>query len=413
VEGTPDASPADESGGPDVAEPDAAPASDASGGTCTDERPQLAAADATNYTVLQYLAQAGILTAGLIKDNWDPTAGIGDVMTFTPGYSVAPTGATYTTVQGAVNAAAAQGGTSRIYIAVSPGTYRETVCLPAGAPPVTLYGTGRDPTQTAIVFGNYNGESLDGGASVNPCTSASASATTVGTAGSATVAVFANDFQAKNITFSNDVSLSTLSTTTGTQAVALMTQADRVVLDSVRVLGHQDTLYIETPGAGTVVRAYVKNSYIQGDVDFIFGGATFVLDGCQIQFVSDRKSSGQALAPSTNSRNPYGGLVVGSNFTADGNTVAGTVGLGRAWDRSCVDVPTYVSNCVASGSYPNGQAVVRDSTLGAHIGVAPWLAAATTKRPYCDTAWNCVPDGGTCPANRLFEYKNTGPGSAP
>ena len=385
---------------------------DASAGTCTDERPQLTDANAATFTVIKYLAQAGILSAGLVTDNWDPTAGLGDVTTFTPVYRVAASGGTHTTVGAAVAAAVAQAGSSRIYIAVSPGTYREVVCVPAGAPPITLYGTGTDPTQTVVAYDNYNGQGLDAGATVNPCTAASG--TTVGTAGSATFAAFAEGFQAKNLTFSNDVSVATLGSTAGTQAVALMTQADKVVLDTVRVLGHQDTLYIETPGAGTVVRAYVKDSYIAGDVDFVFGGATFVLDGSQIQFVSDRRSTGSILAPDTNSRNPYGILANGCSFTSDANTATGAVGLGRAWDRSCVDVPTYVSTCVASGSYPNGQALVRGSMLGAQIATSdPWEAAATTKRPYCDTPSFCDGDGGTCPANRLDEYENTGPGSAP
>jgi pectinesterase len=395
----------------DAANLDASSTGDALPTTCTGGRPQLSDTEAATDTVLGYLAQAGILSAGLLTDNWDPTAGLGDVTTFTPTYRVAATGGTQTTVQAAVDAAVAAGGTSRIYISVARGTYAETVCVPSGAPPITLYGTGTDPSQTTIAYGNFNGEAPDAAALVNRCTPPSGA--TLGTAGSATFVAFAQDFQAKNITFSNNVTSATLGSTSGTQAVALMTQADRIVLDSVRVLGHQDTLYLETSGAGTVVRAYVKNSTIVGDVDFIFGGATFVLDGCTIQFVSDRKANGQVLAPDTNSRNPFGALVNATTFTADANTAAGVVGLGRAWDRSCVDLPTYVSTCVASGSYPNGQAVIRNSTLGAHIASAPWFAAATTKRPYCDTAWQCEPDGGTCPANRLFEYKNTGPGAAP
>jgi pectinesterase len=181
----------------------------------------------------------------------------------------------------------------------------------------------------------------------------------------------------------------------------------------VRVLGHQDTLYTETTSLGTVVRAYVKGSYIEGDVDFIFGGATLVLDTCQIQFVNDRRDTGDILSPDTGNLNANGFLVINGNFTADANTTPGAVGLGRAWDRSCVDVPTYVSTCVASGNYPNGQAVVRQSTLGAQIGTDPWQAAATTKRGFCDTAWACEgEDASACPGNRLYEYQNTGPGSA-
>jgi pectinesterase len=380
--------------------------------TCASTRPQLTDAQAAPDTVLQYLAQFGIVTSGLQTDHWDPTAGVGDVTTFVPNYTVAADGGT-PTVQAAIDAAVAQSGTGRVYILVSPGTYDEVVCIPSSAPPITLYSTNPDATQTVIVAANYNGEAKVAGVAANACTP-NASATTYGTAGSATFSAFANGFQAKNITFSNDVTSATLGTTAGTQAVALMTQADQVLLENVRVLGHQDTLYTETTSLGTVVRVYIKDSYIAGDVDFIFGGATLVLDTCQIQFVNDRRATGDILSPDTGSLNQNGFLVIDGNFTADANTAAGAVGLGRAWDRSCVDVPTYLSTCVASGNYPNGQAVVRQSTLGAQIAASPWLAAATTKRGFCDTAWACQgADASACPGNRLYEYANTGPGSAP
>ena len=376
-------------------------------------RPQLTDSEAAQDTILGYLAQAGSFTApgGLVTDHWDPTAGVGDVSTFTPTYTVAASGdgGAYTTVQAAVTAAVAAGGTSRVYILVTPGTYREVVCIGSGAPPITLYSTNADASQTVIVYNNFNGESSDAG-TPNPCSPPGA--TTYGTNGSATFAAFANGFEAKNITFSNDVTSAELGMSSGTQAVALYTQADQVVLDNVRVLGHQDSLYIETPSSNSVVRAYVKNSFVAGDVDFIFGGATFVLDGCQIQFVSDRRAPTTALAPSTDSRNNFGILVINSQFTADAKTAAGSADLGRAWDRSCTDVPTYVATCVGgtAGHYPNGQAVVRQSSLDNHIAAAPWVASATTKRPFCSESWSCLTDGATCPANRLFEYQNTGPG---
>jgi pectinesterase len=384
-------------------------------------RPQLADAEAAQNTILGYLAQAGSLAAagGLVTDNWDPTAGVGDVATFTPTYTVAMSGGTHTSVQAAITSAVAQGGTNRVYIRVLPGTYREVVCVPSNAPPITLYGANADASQTVIAFNNYNGEAADSGAPTNPCSPPSATTNTFGTNGSATFAAFATGFEAKNITFANDVTAAMLvdpdgGPTRGTQAVALYTQADKILLDNVRVLGHQDTLYVESPSVGSVVRAYVKGSLIAGDVDFIFGGATVVFDGCEIQAVSDRRVPTTALSPSTDSRTDHGILVINSHFTSDNSTaLAGKVALGRAWDRSSGSgVAGYVSNCIAAGRYPNGQAVVRDSTLDGHIAMAPWVASATTGRPFCSTSWTCLPDGGACPANRLFESQNTGAGSA-
>jgi pectinesterase len=314
-------------------------------------------------------------------------------------------------IQAAINQAVAAGGTSRVYIQLQPGTYREVVCVPANAPPITLYSTNADASQTVVVFNNYNGLAKAAGTPANPCTP-NASGTTYGTAGSATFSAFGDGFQAKNITFQNDVSDAVLAGTAGSQAVALMTEADKVILDNVRILSHQDTFYAETASSDAVVRTYVTSSFIDGDVDFIFGGATLVVDGSTIEFVSDRKTSGQALSPSTDSRSLYGELVNNSMFTGDANAPAGKYGLGRAWDRSCTDLPTYLSTCVAAGHYPNGQALVRGSTLDDHINPTPWLPSATTSRPFCDEAWACEADAGDCPANRLFEYQNTGAGAA-
>jgi pectinesterase len=325
-------------------------------------------------------------------------------------------------VQAAIDLAVAAGGTSRVYIRVPAGTYREVVCVPPSAPPITLYSTNADPTQTVIVFNHYNGLAKPVGAPANPCTS-NATGSTYGTAGSATFSAFAKGFQAKNITFSNDATVyvgADGGVTSGTQAVALMTEADQVILENVRVLGHQDTLYAETPNSDTVIRTYVKNSYVAGDVDFIFGAASLVLDSPQIQFVSDRRAVGNVLAkgnilsPSTDSRSPYGILVTSGSFMGDANTAPGGVSLGRAWDRNCgANAASYLTTCVAVGHYPNGQAVVRNSTLGGHITAGAWAASATTGRAFCNTDSVCVADAGVnCPADRLYEYQNRGPGAA-
>jgi len=80
---------------------------------------------------------------------------------------------------------------------------------------------------------------------------------------------------------------------------------------------------------------------------------------------------------------------VNSKITSDSATPAATASLGRAWDES-------------SATSPNGQTIVRESEIGAHVPVAaPWAAAATSSRAF------------DANKNRFFEYKNTGPGAAP
>jgi pectinesterase len=305
-------------------------------------------------------------------------------------------------VQEAVTAAVTAGGTDRQYIEVAAGTYREVVCVPSGAPPITLYGTNADASQTVIAFDNYSGKPKEVGVSANPC-NPNAGGATYGTSGSATFAAYAREFQAKNLSFVNDTDEATA--VDGLQGVALMTQGDRLVFENVRVLGNQDTLLVKSSNVGTVMRAYFKGCYVEGDTDFIFGRGTFVLDGCTIHSLTSRTAGGVILAPSTPWQNPYGILIAGSTFTADGTAGPGSTHLGRAWDESQGDVATYAMN-VQTGTYPNGQALIRESTLGPHIQAgAPWRPAATTSRPYSSVA-------GDLPANRLYEYQNSGPGSA-
>lgn len=371
-------------------------------GTAT--RPQLTAAAAPQFDVLEYLASAGNLTTGLVRDDWDPTAGVGDVATFRPDFRVAVTGGTHPTVQAAVTAAVTAGGTARRFIEVAAGTYREVVCVPSGSPPITLYSTSADASQTVIVFDNYSGKPKAAGVSANPC-NANLNGATFGTGGSSTFGAFAAEFQAKNLSFVNDTDEAVATvTSTAVQAVALIAQGDRQIFENVRVLGNQDSLFVKSPDVNTVTRAYFKGCFVEGDTDFIFGRASFVLDGCTIRSLTSRTPGGVVLAPSTDSRNPFGILITRSTFEGDATAGVSSTSLGRAWDESQVDVATYTAN-VQAGVFPNGQAVVRESTLGPHIQLTtPWRAAATTSRPYSSVA-------GTVPANRFYEFGNTGPGS--
>ena len=365
----------------------------------TPTRPLLT--DAADYTVLKYLEKAGTVAAP-VTDNWDPTGGV-DISTLTPKYTVAASGGMYTTVQAAIDKAVSDAGTDRIAIEVADGTYREVVCVPSGAPPITLYSKNMDASATRIVFDNYSGKAKEAQTPANPC-NPSLGALTYGTSGSPTFAAWANGFQAKNLTFENDTDET--GKTEAVQAVALATQGDKQIYENVRLLGNQDTFFAKSPGVDTITRVYVTTSFIQGDTDFIFGRAVLVIDASEIHFVSSRQGSkGYNIVPSTDSRNPYGILVNKSEFTADDATTAGTIHLGRAWDESGKDVATYTTQ-VATGVYPNGQALIRESTLGAHIRTQdPWAEAATTKRPFSSV-------GGAYPANRLYELANTGPGAA-
>ena len=176
----------------------------------------------------------------------------------------------YTTVQAAVNAVPAN-NSSAVTISVKPGTYRETVKIPANKPHIRLVGSTGNKNDVSIVYNNASGTPKPGGG-------------TYGTSGSATVAVEADDFQARHLQFVNDFNEANTSIT-DKQAVALRTAADKIVLDDIGEVGYQDTLLLDSASKTTVGRVYVNNTVIQGTVDFVFGRASAVINKTTIKLV--------------------------------------------------------------------------------------------------------------------------------
>ncbi|GGM67941.1 pectinesterase family protein [Dactylosporangium sucinum] len=274
-----------------------------------------------------------------------------------------------TSIQAAVDAIPA-GNAEPFTVKIKPGVYRGQVIVPADKQNVVFRGQGPDPTAVVISDDRANGTPKpDGG--------------TWGTSGSASVTVSGAGFSARNLTFANTFDEAAHPEFTGHQAVAVLTRADRIVFDNVRFLGNQDTLYLNSVDAATVNRVYLRKCYVEGDVDFVFGRATAVLDRCRVHSL-DRGSAtnnGYVTAASTSLSNPYGFLFSECRLT--GTAAPGTVHLGRPWH------PSNDPNAVA-------QTVVRDSVLDAHIKAAPWT------------------DFGTWPWReaRYLEYRNRGAGAA-
>ncbi len=378
----------------------------------TAKRPQLGADQAAGHTMAAYFAKGGNIEA-LEADPWDPVKnGIGDVAKLKPTFTVAADGSgTHKTVQAAIDAVTAKGGTERVYILVKPGVYRGQVCMKDTAP-VTLYGLDNDPTKVVIVNNIGAGTKKDKEVTANACEGRKG-ADTYGTSGSTTFLAYADGFQAKNLTFSNDYDES-VNPKSGTQAVALNTRGDKVILDNVRLLGNQDTLMMKSLNVGTIARAYVTNSYIEGDVDFVFSRALTVFDKVEFKSLTNREGSegGFVFAPSHPQNYTYGFLVTNSKFTSDANKDGKKISLGRAWDDSG---GVYTAKD-GSKFLPNGMVVIRSSYIGAHIDAeSPWNKAASTSRPFDSEKAQTVKFGkedATFPANRLFEFRNSGPGAA-
>ncbi|WP_405666778.1 pectinesterase family protein [Streptomyces sp. NBC_01166] len=274
----------------------------------------------------------------------------------------------YSTVQAAVDAIPS-GNTARIVVSIKPGTYRELVKIPSTKQNVTLQGSGSSRKDTVIVYNNASGTQKPDGSG------------TYGTSGSATVAAEANGFQARNLTISNDFDEGANQNMSGLQAVALRTAADKVFLDSVIVTGDQDTLLLDTASKATLGRVYMKNSYVIGNVDFIFGRATAVIDASVITLKKrwDGSSAGYIAAPST-AADRKGFLITRS--TVNGDVSASSFHLGRPWHAG-------------GDASLDPMATFRDTTLSSAVRPAPWTDMS----------------GFSWKDDRFAEYKNTGPGS--
>ncbi|MFC9889057.1 pectinesterase family protein [Streptomyces pilosus] len=314
----------------------------------------------------------------LLKSGTGPRATIGTTATAASTKAAAATTLTvakdgtgqYRTVQAAVNAIPAN-NPSRVVVSIKPGTYRETVKVPSDKPHVTFQGTGGSRKDTVIVYDNAAGTRKPDGSG------------TYGTSGSATVAVEADDFQARNLTISNDFDERANQSLSGHQAVALRTAADRILLDGVIVEGDQDTLLLDTAAKDKLGRVRVTGSYIVGNVDFVFGRATAVIDRSVITLKKrwDGTSAGYVTAPST-AANRKGFLIADS--TVNGAVSDRSFSLGRPWHAG-------------GDASLDPQTTVRNTTLSAAIRTTPWTDMS----------------GFSWKDDRFAEYRNTGPGSGP
>ncbi len=204
----------------------------------------------------------------------------------------------FTSVQAAVDSVPAK-NSERVVILIKPGTYKERITVPKNKPFITF--RGQDPNTTILTY-DWSANTKDPNAE-DPNK-------TVGTTGSSSTFIFGHDFVAENVTFENSAGQ------VG-QAVALKSQADRLVFRNCRFLGWQDTLY---PNGG---RQYFDKCSIEGKVDFIFGAAKAYFEECTLL----SKQGGYVTAQSRPELNADSGYVFHKcRLLGDAPTY-----LGRPW----------------------------------------------------------------------------------
>lgn len=128
-------------------------------------------------------------------------------------------------------------------------------------------------------------------------------------------------------------------------------------------------------------RVYMTDSYVVGNVDFVFGRASAVIDASVITLKKrwDGSSAGYITAPST-AAGRKGFLI--NDSTVNGDVSAATFYLGRPWHAG-------------GDATLDPMTTVRDTTLSAAIRPAPWTDMS----------------GFSWKDDRFAEYRNDGPGA--
>ncbi|MBP3888869.1 MAG: pectate lyase [Cellulosilyticum sp.] len=264
----------------------------------------------------------------------------------------------FTTVSEAISNAPV-GSKVPVNIYIKSGTYKEVVTIDKNLSNINLIG--EDAASTVLTFDNYSGREKAAGG-------------TFGTSGSASTFIKGSDIVVKNITFENAFDEASTDAK-DKQAVALYVSGERVAFEDCRFIGNQDTLYTNDGSQ------YFKNCYIEGDVDFIFGEAQAVFEGCQIHSLTKGSdtNNGYVTAASTQIKDTYGYLFKNCTLTSD--APVGTVYLGRPWH------PSGDVNAIASVVFMNCE-------LGEHINPVGWTDMSGFKAEDA----------------RFAEYQNTGKG---
>lgn len=176
----------------------------------------------------------------------------------------------YPTFQAAVDVAPSD-GIQRILL-LAKGTYYETIVVPASKRNLLIKGNTGNAADVVITAERAHGMT-------NPATGAP-----YGTEGSAVLTVKAPGVTVSNVTIQNtfDPAKHPEIDAFSTQAVALAAEGDRQTFTQVRIISTQDTVLVKSPDPTAQNRQYFVGSYIEGDIDFIFGNATAVFDRCNI-----------------------------------------------------------------------------------------------------------------------------------
>lgn len=219
----------------------------------------------------------------------------------------------FKTIQSAVDAAPADSAT-RTTILVRKGTYAELVIVPAEKKNLTLRGEDRHAT---VIAATNN-------ANLNPRRREMFSAE-------------ADDFVLENITLHNTTPKG------GSQAESIRVKADRVTFRECDFKSLQDTLRLDG-------RVYARDCYVEGDVDYVWGGGTVYFDHCTFHSVNNGY-----LVQSRNDQAHYGYVFVNCTLTGTPN------------------VERYVLARIEPVRFPYSHVAFIDCKIGPFLSAVGWV----------------------------------------
>jgi pectin methylesterase-like acyl-CoA thioesterase len=256
----------------------------------------------------------------------------------------------FTSIQAAVNAAPT-GRTTPYKIYIKKGKYVEPVIIPSNKPFIQL--VGENLSETILSFDNYSGRPKAGGG-------------TYGTNDCGTLIVNAPDVMVMNLSVENSTAYGKNANAIppapgdGPQAVAVYTTSDRVVFFNCRFNGGQDTYY-----GGNVkgTRVYLKNCYIDGNTDFMFGSSTIIFDTCIIypRTRLDGGNGGYLTAVNTKPESGYGYVFRDTKITKNRGTTF--YSLGRPWQND---------GGTPDASKSHNKTVFLNTIMGSSINATGW-----------------------------------------
>ena len=211
-------------------------------------------------------------------------------------------------------------------IRLAPGIYRQKTMIRTHG--LTLLGAGA--SETVIVFDDHARKPHPLGYEYN-------------TFRTYTLAVCADRVTIRDLAIVNDAG----SPEVKGQEVALSVVGTDFLMENCRLSSTQDTLFtgplpddligryegflLDPLRAGYPMNQQFRNCLIEGTVDFIFGCADALFEGCELRSLNDARKIGYVAAPAHELRQREGYRFRGCRFTCEEGVAPGSIYLARPW----------------------------------------------------------------------------------